>query len=222
MAVQICSSAERNFTALLNRMQNQNQKIYAEFTNQKEDFMKERFTTGLCDKDFKFIPGNITNLTDVDLAIVNHSEKSCLLLELKWFIAPTTARERINRSKEIKKGICQILKLKQAFMENYGPLLERLNIDSNYKLEGAVVSENWIGYGNVQNPEVPVIRANHLIEKLKTTDSLHATMEWLKDREYLPKEGEHFTVHRPTTTIGNWQVKWFGIQPLIQNAFFPL
>ena len=222
MAVQICSSAERNFTALLNRMQNQNQKIYAEFTNQKEDFMKERFTTGLCDKDFKFIPGNITNLTDVDLAIVNHSEKVCLLLELKWFIAPTTARERINRSKEIKKGICQILKLKQAFMENYGPLLEKLNIDTSYRLEGAVVSENWIGYGNVQNPKVPVIRANHLIEKLKTTDSLHATMEWLKDREYLPKEGEHFTVHRPPTTIGNWQVKWFGIQPLIQNAFFPL
>ncbi len=218
----ICSSAERNFTALLNRMQNQNQKIYAEFTNQKEDLMKERFTTGLCDKDFKFIPGNITNLTDVDLAIVNHSEKACLLLELKWFIAPTTAHERINKSKEIKKGVSQILKLKQAFAENHKPLLEKLNIDSSYNFEGAVVSENWIGYGNVQNPEVPVIRTNHLIEKLKTTDSLHTTMEWLKDREYLPKEGEHFTVHRPTTTIGNWQVKWFGIQPLIQNAFFPL
>ena len=218
----ICSSAERNFTALLNRMRNQNQKIYEKFKNKKEDLMKERFTTGLCDKDFKFIPGNITNLTDIDLAIVNHSEKACLLLELKWFIAPTTARERINRSKEIKKGICQILKLKQAFAENHKLLLEKLNIDSSYNLKGVVVSENWIGYGNVQNPEVPVIRANHLIEKLKTTDSLHATMEWLKDREYLPKEGEHFTVHRPPTTIGNWQVKWFGIQPLIQNAFFPL
>ena len=148
----ICSSAERNFTALLNRMQNQNQKIYAEFTNQKEDLMKERFTTSLCDKDFKFISSNITNLTDVDLAIVNHSEKACLLLELKWFIAPTTARERINKSKEIKKGICQILKLKQAFMEN----------------------------------------------------------------------GEHFTVHRPLTTIGNWTIKWYGIKSLTENAFFPL
>ena len=163
----ICSSAERNFTALLNRMRNQNQKIYEEFTNQKEGLMKERFTTGLCDKDFKLISGNITNLTDVDLAIVNHSEKACLLLELKWFIAPTTARERINKSKEIKKGICQILKLKQAFAENHKPLLEKLNIDSSYSLEGAVVSENWIGYGNVQSPEVPVIRANHLRKKIR-------------------------------------------------------
>ena len=174
----ICSSAERNFTALLNRMRNQNQKIYEKFTNKKEDLMKERFTTGLCDKNFKFISDNIKNLTDIDLAIVNHCEKTCLLLELKWFIAPTTAHERINRSKEIKTGISQVLKLKQAFAENHKLLLEKLNIDFSYRLEGAVVSENWIGYGNVQNPEVPVIRANHLIEKLKTTDSLRATMEW--------------------------------------------
>ncbi len=54
--------------------------------------------------------------------------------------------------------------------------------------EGAVVSENWIGYGNVQSPDIPVIRANHLIEKLKTTDSLWSTMERLKERKYLPKE----------------------------------
>ena len=218
----ICSSAERNFTALLNRMQNQNQKIYEEFTNEKEGLTKERFTADLCDKDFKFISGNITILTDVDLAIVNHSEKACLLLELKWFIAPTTARERINKSKEIKKGISQVLKLQQAFSENHKPLLDKLNIDTSYRLEGAVVSENWIGYGNVQNLEVPVIRANHLIKKLKTTDSLRSTMEWLKDRKYLPKEGEHFKVCRPITTIGDWSLKWYGIKSLTGNAFFPL
>ena len=218
----ICTSAERNFTTLLNRTQNQNRRIYEKYTNQKEDLMKERFTTGLCDKDFKFISGIIKNLTDVDLAIVNHSEKACLLLELKWFIAPTTARERINRSKEIKKGISQTLTLKRAFARNHEPLLEKLNIDSSYKLEGVVVSENWIGYGNGQSPEVPVIRANHLIEKLKTTDSLRSTMQWLKDRKYLPKEGEHYLVSRPVTRIGDWNLKWFGIQDLNWTTFFPL
>ena len=220
--VWICSSAERNFTALLNRMRNQNQKIYEKYTNQKEDLMKDHFTTQLSDKDIEFISCSVGNLTDVDLAIVNRSEKTCLLLELKWFIAPTTAHERINRSKEIKKGISQVLKLKQAFAANNESLLNKLNIDSSYKLEGAVVSENWIGYGNVQSPEVPVIRANHLIAKLKATEDLQSTMEWLKDRKYLPKEGEHFRVQTCTTTIGNWCLEWPGIQSLIQNAFFPL
>ena len=217
----ICSAAERNFISLVNRLPSE-EEVYAKLVGDKEDLMKKRFTTDLLNKHFEFMSDTIKNLTDIDLAIVNHSEKSCLLLELKWFIAPTTARERINKSKEIKEGVSQILKLKQAFVENHKPLLDKLNIDSNYRLEGAVVSENWIGYGNVQNPEVPVIRANHLIEKLKTTDSLRATMEWLKDREYLPKEGEHFTVHRPPTTIGNWTIKWYAIKSLTENAFFPL
>ena len=217
----ICSAAERNFISLVNKLPSEKE-IYAKLVGEKEGLMKQHFTAGLSDKDFKFISGNITNLTDVDLALVDHSEKACLLLELKWFIAPTTAHERINKSKEIKEGISQILKLKQAFAGNHKLLLEKLNIDSSYSLEGVVVSENWIGYGNVQSPEVPVIRANHLIAKLDATDSLQSTIEWLKYREYLPEEGKHFTVHRPTTTIGNWSVKWYGIKRLIENAFFPM
>ena len=217
----ICSAAERNFISLLNRFPTE-KTIYEKYIDEKENLMKERFKTRLSDKDFKFYSGNVAKLTDIDLAIVNHSEKACLLLELKWFIAPTTARERINKSKEIKKGICQTLTLKQAFARNHEPLLEKLNIDSSYKLEGVVVSENWIGYGNVQAPNVPVIRANHLIEKLKTTDSLRSTMQWLKDRKYLPKEGEHYLISRPVTKIGDWNLKWFGIQDLNWNVFFPL
>ena len=217
----ICTSAERNFISLLNKLPSE-KGIYTKFTNEKENLMRRRIITDLSNNDFELVWGKVSNLGDVDLAIINHSEKTCLLLELKWFIAPTTAHERIEKSKEIKKGISQILKLKRAFVENYEPLLGKLNIDTSYRLEGVVVSENWIGYGNVQSPEVPVIRANHLIEKLKTTDSLRSTMQWLTDRKYLSKEGEHFKVCRPTTTIGNWSLKWYGIKPLIKDAFFPL
>ena len=124
-------------------------------------------------------------LQDIDLAIVKESEKVCLLLELKWFIAPAEFREVIHKSEEIEKGISQVLKIKQAFAGNHKPLLEKLNIDSSYRLEGIVVSRNWIGDADVQNSEVPVIPADHLIAKLKGTESLLSTMEWLKNREYL-------------------------------------
>ena len=144
------------------------------------------------------------------------------MLELKWFIAPAVARERIEKSEEIEKGVSQVLKLKRAFANNHKPLLEKLKIDASYRLEGIVVSDNWIGYANVQSPEIPVIRADHLIAKLKPTESLESTIEWLKDRKYLPKEGEHFKVYRPTTRIGNWTLKWYGIESLIDDAFFPL
>ena len=219
-------SPERNLTVLLNRFQDE-QRIYLELINQKEVLMRQRIITDLSSKNFEHVYGKVPKLPDIDLgdidlAIINHSEKTCLLLELKWFIEPAEAREILDRSKEIKKGICQILKLKQAFAENYKPLLEKLNIDSSYRLEGVVVSENWIGYTEVQSPKVPVIRANHLIAKLKATDSLQSTMEWLKDRRYLPKEGEHFKIHRFTSRIGKWSLKWYGITPLIKDAFSPL
>ena len=217
----MCSSAERNLTVLLNKLPSE-KKIYSKLVNEKEELMRGHFTTGLRDKGFRFIWGNIRGLPDLDLAIIRDSEKTCLLLELKWFIAPTVARERIEKSKEIEKGISQTLKLQQAFVNNHKPLLKKLKIDSSYSLEGVVVSENWIGYAKVQSPEIPVIRADHLIAKLKATESLGSVMEWLKNRKYLPKEGEHFKVHRPTARISNWTLKWYGIEPLISDAFFPL
>ena len=214
-------SPERNLTVLLNKLPSE-RKIYAKLVDEKEDIMRQGIITDLSDKDFRFIDGNVPNLPDIDLAIVKESEKACLLLELKWFIAPAEFREVIHKSEEIEKGISQVLKIKQAFAGNHKPLLGKLNIDSSYRLEGIVVSRNWIGYANVQNPEVPVIRADHLIAKLKATESIRSTMDWLKNREYLPKEGKDFEVHGITSTIGKWKLKWSTTRALIQDAFFPL
>ena len=220
--VWICSSAERNFAALLNRLKSE-KKIYLKLaSSEKETLMRQRITTNLSDKDFRFAAGSVANQPDIDLAIIDDSEKTCLLLELKWFIAPTVARERIEKSEEIEKGISQVLKLQQAFANNQRQLLDKLRIDPSYRLEGVVASQNWIGSANVQSPKVPVIRADHLIEKLKVTESLQSTIEWLKDRKYLPKEGEHFEkVDGDAITIGDWSLKSPDIL-LSRDRFFPL
>lgn len=216
--VWICSSPERNFTALLNRLKSEREIYLTLASNEKESLMRERITTNLSDENLRFVSGSVANLPDVDLAIINDSEKACLLLELKWFIAPTVARERIEKSEELEKGISQVRQLKQAFTDNYRPLLDKLNIDSSYKIEGVVVSQNWIGYANVQSPDVPVVRTEDLLAKINSTDSLRSTMDWLKDREYLPKEGEHFkTVDEDSITIGNWTLKLHAIDLLIPN-----
>ena len=214
-------SPERNLTVLLNKLPSE-KKIYQKLTHKKEDLMKQRFTADLSNKNFRLISGRVANLPDVDLAIVNDSEKSCLLLELKWFIGPAEIREIIERSEEIEKGISQVLKLKQAFANNHRPLLDKLKINSSYRFDAVVVSENWIGDANVQSPEVPVIRADHLIAKLKATETLRSTADWLKARKYLPQEGKDFEVHGITSQIGKWNLKWFTTRALIEDIFFPL
>ena len=218
----ISSAPERNLTVLLNKIPSE-RNIYAKLVDENEKLMQDRFITNLLETGFRVVHGNVANLSDVDLAIVNDAEKSCLLLELKWFINPAEIREVMDKSKAVKKGISQVLKFKQAFSKGHEGLLEKLKIDSSYIFEGVVVSQNWIGESHIQCSEVPVIQANHLIEKLKVTETLQSTIKWLRDQKYLPVEGRDFEVQEKTATIGNWNLKWSGrIKPLIEGDFFPL
>ena len=217
----ICSAAERNLTVLLNRLPSE-KGIYSKLVGEKETLMRKRLTTCLSTKSFRLVEGRVPNLPDVDLAVIDESEKTCLLLELKWFIYPAEAREIIEKSEEIRKGISQVRQLQNAFADNHQPLLKKLNIDSNYRIAGVVVSQNWIGHAKTQSDDIPVIQADHLISKLKETKDLGSVIEWLKARKYLPEEGKHFKVDRTTATIGKWTLKWYGIEALIKDAFFPL
>ena len=218
----IGSSPERNLTVLLNKLQSE-RKIYARLSSEKEKLMREHFTSWLFSKGLRYICGSVPpDLPDIDLAIINDSEKTCLLLELKWFIYPAEANEVVARSKDLAKGITQLRKLKQAFNGNYAPLLKILEIDSSYRLEGVVVSKNWTGHAKVQSPDIPIIQADHLIVKLKTTESLNSTIEWLNARKFLPKQGVHFKMVESTSTIGNWRLNGYGVHSLISDAFFPL
>ena len=169
----IYSAAEVNFTMLLNKLPSEKH-IYSDLKTKKEGLMRERIKTRLADGGFRIASADISGLTDVDLAIIMDSEKTCLLLELKWFIAPALARERIEKSEEIAKGVAQVIRLKQAFANDHEQLLNKLKIDSGYRLDGVVVSENWIGYADVQSPEVPVIQSDHLIAKLRTAQNLES------------------------------------------------
>lgn len=217
----ICSAPERNLTVLLNRLPSE-KGIYSKLVGEKETLMRKRLTTCLSTKSFRLVEDRVPNLPDVDLAVIDESEKTCLLLELKWFIYPAEAREIIEKSEEIRKGISQVRQLQNAFADNHQPLLKKLNIDSNYRIAGIVVSQNWIGHATAQSYDIPVIQADHLIAKLKDTKGLGSVIEWLKARKYLPEEGKHFKVHRTPATIGKWTLKWYRIEPLIKDGFFPL
>ena len=218
----LSSNPERNLTVLLNKIPSEKES-YAKLVHEKENLMRDHFIAELSDKGFRFVYGNVSNLPDIDLCIINDSEKACLLLELKWFIDPAEIREIMDRSKDINKGISQVCEFKKAFSNNHQPMLKRLKIDSSYRFEGIVVSKNWIGVDYIQSPEVPVIRAIHLIEKLKRAESFQSKLEWLKKRSYLPIREKHFKVRKKTATISKWNLKWSdSIESLIQDDFFPL
>ena len=70
-----CCSAERNLMALFNKLSSE-KAIYAELVYEKEELMRGRFFSGVSDKGFRLICGNVSGLPDIDLAIIMDDEKS--------------------------------------------------------------------------------------------------------------------------------------------------
>lgn len=217
----ISSSAERNFTILLNRLPSE-RAIYSRLVSEKEDLMRERIKEQIRLPHKRFFQGKIParqDLPDIDLAIISDVENVCIFLELKWFIEPAEVREVIEKSEEIQRGISQLLLLSQAISDDSDSIFNVLAIDSTYQLFFAVVSANSIGLARIQNPRIPVIRESHLVWKINSTLSLREVIGWLSNRSFLPIEGLHYEVVEVTTTIGHWSIEWYGIKPLIGEEF---
>ena len=123
----LSSAPERNLAVLLNKIPSERD-IYAKIVGEQEKLMQDHFITNLLETGFRVEHGSVANLPDIDLAIVNDSEKSCLLLEFKWFINPAEIREVIDKSEAIKKGISQVLEFKHAFSKGHKGLSKKLKI----------------------------------------------------------------------------------------------
>ena len=217
----LTSSPERNLCALLNRIPHFNS-IYSSLTNEKETLMRNSIINHFNGKLFGFWWGKIgedKSLPDVDLVFINKTEKACLITELKWFISPAEAREVIQRSEEIVKGIKQIRLLQDYFRQNPKQCFDKLNIDSSYKLYWAVISANSIGIVDAQDRAVPVISQKHVIELLDVYNSIKFVGELLRKRKHMPIEDEHYSVISSIISLDNWDLEWHSIKPKNTSRF---
>lgn len=158
----IGTAAERNFTALLNRLTPERQ-VYVSLTRQKEELMRARIIRRL-PPFLQSWHGHLRGQNhplEVDLALIDVASETILFLELKWFIDPAEPRELDERSEELEKGVAQCKRLSDAVRAD--PKL--VTLVTNYTIvhvSAAVVSANWIGLANVQDGEVPIINEEHL------------------------------------------------------------
>ena len=149
---------------------------------------------------------------EIDLVLFSREENTCLVTELKSFIAPAEPREIINRSAEIAKGIMQIKKRRENFHLKPDALTSTIGVPQNAAIYWAVISENSIGANYVQDVTVPVVARRHLAAELQATRSLKAVCEWLTTRKYLPQPGTHFEEVAIDSMVGRFTVGWYGIR----------
>lgn len=215
------SDIERNFTVLLNRLPEE-RRAYSQLSNAREKISRQRIIERLAPLRLRFWHGKLpgrNDLADLDLAIIDDAQRTCLVLELKAFIAPAEPREIMEKSEEIEHGVSQIKLLQKAFHLEPHLLREPLKIDDSYDVSFGVASETFIGTPNVQDESVPVVRCPHLLRRLLAEKSLATVCNWLRTREYLPVEGKHFEVKDILAQVGDWNLQWYGIKPLVTDDY---
>jgi hypothetical protein len=160
--------------------------------------------------------------SNLDLALVDHTNKVCLCLELKWFIEPAEIREIEDRTEELARGIQQAKVLQQLFNNRDRHFLkDTLKITSDYLFVCAVGSVNWIGMGDVQDAEVPVVKLRHLLQQIEETKSLASVVEWLRERRFLPRDDVDFSAIPLEIECGCWKATWYGIKQLREDFISP-
>jgi hypothetical protein len=179
--------AERNICVLLNQIP-ADRKIYAALVNEKECVLRAETIQSLQPFGFDFKYGEV-GATDVDLAIIDHTAKVCLCIELKWFIEPAEIREVLMRSEELQKGVGQAKILTSMYSAGDPRFFALLGIDTDYEFQAMVGSVNFIGRPGIQDPGIPITKLWHVVARIKEMGSLGAVVQWLKRREYLPVQG---------------------------------
>jgi len=96
-------------------------------------------------------------------------------------------------------------------------LLNSLSIGTDYDIHLIVISQNDIGPDWAQDSLIPVIHADHFINKLSLVDSMKEITIWLQDRLYLPEEGKDYELFTTTSSIGDWNLEWYEFFPKIDG-----
>lgn len=211
--------AERNFTVLLNRLPEERD-AYSRLSTERESLSRQGITRQLSRLSIRLWNGKIpgrADLPDLDLAIIDVCARTCLVLELKAFVGPAEPREILEKSEEIKRGVDQLRRLRDAFRSQPATITVPLGIDVDYSVYFAVASETFIGTHDVQDDSIPVIWIPHLVRRLLADNSLATVCRWLNAREYLPIEGQQYEVKDILASVGDWKVQWYGIKPLISG-----
>ena len=208
------SNSERNLCVLLNKIVDEKNR-YAKLTQQKEDVLKNEIMNEIMHLGYRVESGRLSD-TNLDLAIIDDNKKLCVVFELKWFIEPAEIRESLDRSKELEKGVEQANNIAIKFSGGDNQLINGvLKIDSTYELVAVVGSRNWIGNFYVQSELIPIVKVKHFVQELKERKCLKSIANWLKNREYLPKESIDYEIVDVPLQVGNWKSSWYGIKPIV-------
>jgi hypothetical protein len=144
--------------------------------------------------------------TEIDVLIEDEATSTLVLAELKWLRKPYKPLERMEREKDLEKGISQLELIRAYGRAHPNFLLKRGKLsrslaDYNKVLHVLLVRDYW----HWVEPEdtIAVLDFEEFLAQFRESTSLADLMTALLSYGWLPIEGQHFYVdYTPTSVNG--------------------
>ncbi|WP_433963503.1 hypothetical protein RBB76_01780 [Tunturiibacter psychrotolerans] len=179
--------------------------LFSAQNTEKERTMIERLRPAVSRFEFEPSIELPDGTTEIDVVLADEVSSTLVLAELKWSRKPNRPLERIDREKEIEKGVQQ-LKLIRSFSRKDPNFLEQRkklpkSISDYTNVHYLLVS--W-DYWHWIEPEdgIAIVDFTALLAALNKGADLDATIKKLLTYDWLPVEGRDFKV-RPAMSSTN-------------------
>jgi hypothetical protein len=171
--------------------------LFSAQNSEKESVMRDRIEDAAVHFQVSHSIELPNKKTEIDLLLSDENSSTVVFAELKWSRKPNRSLERIDRDKEIAKGLAQLELIRDYARQHPSFLLER------GKLPQALTSYANVHYLLVAwdhwfwvDPEdgIAIVNFEALVPALKTFTNLQDLVAHLLRYEWLPVEGREFRV----------------------------
>jgi hypothetical protein len=153
-------------------------------------------------------------LPDIDLLLANGERTHLVVAELKWQLSASSTREVAARNDYLKKGMAQLLAIRDFITDNPRYLMNRGLISSStdkITVSYLLLCKGHLGSETVMSPSILMCDNGTFLNALD--QGVAYAIEAANGFEYLPREGEDFTLRDVKVKFGRSVVAWKAMLP---------
>jgi hypothetical protein len=161
----------------------------------------------------KHLPSVSGQGTEVDLAFVDRSHETLLIIETKYIIAPDSLREQRNAQDAAVTGVSQVKRILEWARANpvaaFAALFGRTCSTPEVKQISGIVICNW-SYGPEETTDIPVVSHYGIVQRMQARtrpETASALLESLRDIRTVNLDVEELRYSEYEFTIGKFQVR---------------
>ncbi len=196
--------------------------LFSAQNTEKEAIMRERIKEVAVRFDLNHSIELPDKTTEIDMLLVDEHSSTVVLAELKWSRKPNRSLERIDRDKEINKGLAQLRLIRDYarkhpdFLHERGKIPRSLNSYENvhYLL---VVWDYW--FWIVPEEGIAIVQFDALLHALKNGKNLQTLVADLLKYEWLPVEGRDFRADYAISSVNGALLESLNFYPIDSGGF---